>query len=113
MLVGCAIVGCAESGKGRYGEAIPLDKSVTRVKTILDSPTVIENTDVIVSGRIVWKCPCGCSAWLEDSGSEIYVKLRDAGMFIPKLKVGAVVSVIGKVVVEQGEPEMYAYGLKF
>jgi uncharacterized protein YdeI (BOF family) len=107
------LVGCGPAAaKSQYGKAIPVDMAVTTAREIIANPRAFEGKDVVVSGKITSECPSGGWVWLKDNTGEIYVNMHPTNVFIPQ-KVGSTVKALGKVVLEQGRPQVVGYGLTF
>ena len=118
VVVLVAVVGCgsgtsgATSSKGKFGQAIPVDMAMTPAKDVLAAPKDFEGKDVLVKGKITSECPSGGWVWLQDGSDQIYVNMHRTNVFIPQ-KVGSTVRAMGKVVLEQGRPQVEAIGLEF
>ncbi|MBM3313767.1 hypothetical protein FJY70_04140 [candidate division WOR-3 bacterium] len=115
MVVAAVFVGCGAKTGGTksnvYGKAIPADMVVTSAKTILDNPQAWEGKDVLVAGRIASECPSGCWFWVKDETGEMYVDIHPTNLSIPQ-RVGRTVRVMGKVVLDSGQPSVVGYGLE-
>ncbi|MEO0107974.1 MAG: hypothetical protein ABIK62_02220 [candidate division WOR-3 bacterium] len=111
-LVAALIVGCHGTVKTHYGKAIPAAMKQSNVGDLLANPQGFEGHEVLVQGRITSECPAGGWIWLKDSTGEIYVNMHPTNVFIPQ-RVGSNAQVLGKVVLEQGRPQVVGYGVKF
>lgn len=111
-----AVVGCG-SGKGtvssgsKLGQAIPADMAATTAKQLTDSAAAYEGKDVLVTGTITSECPSGCWIFVQDKTGEIYVSTSTTGIVIPQ-RVHRSVRVMGKVVLEQGRPQIAGTGVE-
>jgi len=114
LLVLGTIVGCgsASAGKSAFGKPISADQAITSAKEIADSPKAFEGKDVLVKGKITSECPSGGWVWINDGTGDIYVNMHPTNVFIPQ-KVGSTVKAMGKVVLEQGRPQVVGTGLEF
>jgi hypothetical protein len=106
-----ALTACSQAG-AKYGRAIPSEMKVSPAGEILANPVGFEGKDVLVQGKITSECPSGGWVWLKDNSGELYVNMHPTNVFIPQ-KVGSTVKAMGKVVLEQGRPQIVGYGLEF
>ena len=106
------LVGCKTTTVSKYGKPIPADVLPVPAKDILDKPAAFEGREVVVSGKITSECPSGGWIWVKDNSGEIYVNMHPTNVFIPQ-RVGKSVKAMGKVVLEQGRPQVVGTGLEF
>jgi hypothetical protein len=114
-VVAAALIGCGASTasrKAKFGKAIPTDMAVTPAREILANPQSFEGKDVLVAGKITSECPSGGWVWVKDNSGDVYVNMHPTNVFIPQ-KVGSTVKAMGKVVLEEGRPQVLGFGLEF
>jgi hypothetical protein len=111
-VVGLAACGGKAGAKNAYGKPIPAEMPTTPAGDILSRPQDFDGKDVLVSGKITSECPSGGWIWVKDPTGEIYVNMHPTNVFIPQ-KVGTTVKTMGRVVLEQGRPQVVGRGLQF
>jgi len=68
--------------------------------TVLNDPSVFQEKEIVIEGKIILECPTGCWFELEQEGKTMHVELGASGFAIPQ-KVGRDVKVAG-VIKERG-----------
>ena len=113
LLIGLALALAVTHGCGgpeTYGEGVA-GNGTTAVADILKNPAAYEGRTVEIKGTIATECPTGCWFELKDGNVLIYVDLNPSGLAIPQ-KVGKQVVVVGRVVVEDGRPQIHGKGVE-
>ena len=109
-IAGIIISGCS---KGElYGEAIPEDMEITKIKSILSDPDSFTEKEVKIEGTLGQVCPSGCWFFvLDEGGGKIYVDINPAGLAIPPKSKGKV-AVVGTVKKAGRRLGIYGKGVK-
>jgi hypothetical protein len=92
---------------GCVGSSAPVSGATAPIAKILENPAEYQGKSVQVSGKIVTECGSGCWFILSDGSGSIYVDLLAHNFAIPQLP-GSMVTVEGRIVVQDGEPTLSA-----
>jgi len=109
LAVAFAATGCRDRAE-QYGGKIS-DPNVTEAKAILSEPDAFEGKTVTIEGKIVRECPTGCWFDVEDGAAIIHVDINPSGFAIPQ-KVGKMVTVEGKISVQNKRPVLVGKGVE-
>jgi len=95
-----------------YGQPIKDDLQFQNIASVLSNPDRYVGSEVGLKGKIVLECGSGCWFQLDDGTGQIHVELTPGNFAIPQ-KVGKSVTVMGKVMEEDGRLVVHASGVSF
>jgi len=111
IAAGAAVVGCGSGETGFYGKAVPEEMALTPIERVVAEPAQHEGQLVVLEGLITSECPSGCWFWLQDESGQVYVTTHAANFAIPQ-HVQRKARVYGRVVLEEGRPQLVALGVR-
>lgn len=94
FMVSLALTGTVE-GKERYGQVMPVNLEVVKLKEILENPKVYKGKEVVLEGNFGGVCSDGEDFYFKE-GLEI-VEVVPKGFPMPKFKKGKSIRVYGVV----------------
>jgi uncharacterized protein YdeI (BOF family) len=110
-IVAGLVAGCGNAEAKFYGKAVPEEMALTTIERVVAEPARHEGQLVVLEGLITSECPSGCWFWLQDESGQVYVTTHAANFAIPQ-HVQKKARVYGRVVLEEGRPQLVALGVR-